>query len=78
MCYHYTIPAYEVDAVDSGSLSEITSPTGFTPKIRQQQRFSKLYSHLQRIPPIGYSMQMERETGLEPATSALARRRSTK
>ena len=28
MCYHYTIPAYEVDAVDSGSLSEITARLG--------------------------------------------------
>ena len=28
MCYHYTIPAYEVDAVDSGSLSEITVRLG--------------------------------------------------
>ena len=28
--------------------------------------------------PLGYGADVERETGLEPATSALARRRSTK
>ena len=28
--------------------------------------------------PLGYGANVERETGLEPATSALARRRSTK
>ena len=28
--------------------------------------------------PLGYGAVLERETGLEPATSALARRRSTK
>ncbi len=49
--------------------SDVEAPPGIEPGMKVLQTSAL---------PLGYGADVERETGLEPATSALARRRSTK
>ena len=52
-----------------GLLNFLEAPPGIGPGMKVLQTSAL---------PLGYGADVERETGLEPATSALARRRSTK